>query len=88
MAERRDLSEAQQDLKHRRDLPVRGHPYTHYKGGGYIVLAVSLLESDGTPVVTYENTRTAERWTRPVAEFQEHVTWPDGSTGPRFRYEP
>jgi hypothetical protein len=69
--------------------------YKHYKGGYYQVLGigahsetderlvayVSVLPAPGTPHLPGPRMRL-----RPVHMWDELVTWPDGTTGPRFKY--
>lgn len=91
-----DKDEAQQDLHRRKNLPVVDGVYRHYKGGLYVVLAISLDEATGEPLVTYRSNQKGTYWTRTLRNFQEHVRVATGTDVggsqierevPRFRRE-
>jgi hypothetical protein len=82
-----EKTEAQQDLARRHNLPVVGGIYRHYKGGLYVVIAVSIQEETGEPLVTYRSNARGTFWTRTLQNFQEHVDFPDADSVPRFRRE-
>jgi hypothetical protein len=46
-----------------------GHVYQHYRGGLYVVFAVSLAEATLLPYVHYYSLERGTRWTRPLANF-------------------
>ena len=43
--------------------------WTHFKGGQYRIVAVSLLESDFSGQVTYQSVTHGTVWTRPLDQF-------------------
>jgi hypothetical protein len=55
--------------------------YRHYKGGLYVVFAMSIMEQDGALLVHYYSVIKNTRWTRPIDDFVELV---DGK--PRFEF--
>jgi hypothetical protein len=60
--------------------------YRHYKGGLYVVFAVSLLETSLTPMVHYYSLKKGTRWTRTASDFFGFV-YPEGKPKePRFSY--
>ena len=64
--------------------PLPGTLWWHYKGGVYSVIYRAVNEADLVPVVAYVSVKTGYAWVRPVAEFRDEVTLPDGSTVRRF----
>jgi hypothetical protein len=50
-----------------------GQVYRHYKGGIYVVMAVSIKEDTLEPMVTYRSHRKRGVWTRTLANFIEMV---------------
>ena len=69
---------------------IIGATYRHYKGGFYVVLAVSYMENREKHVgrgrlVTYRRIlEPLEVWTRPLSEFLEFLEHRDGVTLRRF----
>lgn len=61
-----------------------GVKYRHFKGGLYSVLCVAADAQTFGSVVVYYSVLDGGRWTRPLAEWDEPVVWPDGVTRPRF----
>ncbi len=59
--------------------------WTHYKGGIYMVLTVSIKEDTLEPVITYHSLKYNTSWVRTVANFLEMVTLPDGTQVNRFK---
>ena len=60
--------------------------YRHYKHGDlYEVLLCSVREKDLVPEVVYRSQETGYVWHRPITEWAEPVTLPDGSTRPRYQ---
>ena len=67
-----DKDKAQIDL---RECAVREHQiYRHYKGGLYVVIAVSLKEDTLEPMVTYRSNNHRMCWTRTLENWIELVT--------------
>lgn len=76
-------------------MDLKAGIYQHYKGGFYqalgvgahsetderMVVYVSVFPVPGEPPLPGPRIRL-----RPAAMWDESVTWPDGSTGPRFKY--
>ena len=64
--------------------PKKGEEYQHYKGGRYRVVDLALHSTEEW-VVIYEPLYDApiKLFTRPVAEWQDSVTW-EGKRVPRF----
>jgi hypothetical protein len=62
--------------------------YEHYKGGRYIIFAVSCDEDTLEPLVHYYSIEKKTRWTRTLVNFAENVQAEfDGDfVGPRFAF--
>jgi len=64
--------------------------YEYYKGKKYLVIGLAAPESDHSGrLVVYVPLYEApgpRMWVRPIGEFLEMVTKPDGTTRPRFAY--
>jgi len=63
-------------------LDIRLGLYRHYKGGEYIVFAVTLTEDTLSPRVHYYSVEKGTRWTRTEADFFGQVA----GDQPRFTY--
>ena len=76
-------SEAQSTLlaRCRKADIIPGHRYRHYKGGLYLVFAISLDEESLHPLVHYYSLKRKTRWTRKLANF---VCTVPPSNEPRF----
>ena len=61
---------AQADLK---ALDFKLGVYRHYKGGLYVVFAVSLDEETLKPLVHYYSLAKETRWTRTLTNFTERI---------------
>jgi len=61
--------------------------YAHFKGGNYQVLGVARCSErwDDPAARRVIYWHDGELVARPVAIFKEIVTWPDGTTAPRFK---
>ncbi len=67
-----------------------GKVYTHYKGGRYVPLHMSIESTnvrDGGVYVVYLSLTYGIVHHRPLEEFIEEIEWPDGITRPRFILE-
>lgn len=64
--------------------------YRSYKGGEYMVVnIIAIREHDLVPCIFYQSLTTGICFFRPLSEFTEPITLPDGTTVPRFtRVEP
>lgn len=69
--------------------------YKHHKGGYYQCLGLGAHSETDERLVVYISVRPVSGGPplpgprmrlRPVAMWDELVTWPDGTTGPRFKY--
>jgi hypothetical protein len=78
-----DKNTAQEQLR-ALEHPRAGDLYDHYRGGDYLVVAVSLKEDTLEPMVTYHSVKLGWNWTRTLANFTEPVRLADGTTRPRF----
>jgi hypothetical protein len=58
--------------------------WRHYKGGIYVVVAVSLMEDSLEPLVTYRSNKHGTFWTRTMGNFLEHIETSPGFLIPRF----
>ena len=63
-----------------------GHIFRHYKGGLYVVVAVSLKEDTLEPMITYHSNLKGTTWTRTLDNFTEAITF-DGLERYRFTRE-
>lgn len=59
---------AQAALEHRL-VPEVDSVWKHYKGGFYVVVAVSLKEDTLEPLVTYRSNKKGTYWTRTLEDF-------------------
>ena len=50
-----------------------GHVYRHYKGGEYVVFAVTLDEDVLVPLVHYYSLEKRTRWTRMIVNFADVI---------------
>lgn len=57
--------------------------YRHFKGGFYCVL-FDAFTSDMERVVVYVSLQDGQIWTRPLDDWNQRVTWPDGRLRRRF----
>jgi hypothetical protein len=60
--------------------------YRHYKGGEYIVFAVSLNEETLEPLVHYYSLAKETRWTRTLDNFTSEVSNSGFLRRPRFEF--
>lgn len=63
-----------------------GTQLRHYKGGRYTVVGSCLIEATLQPGVLYKPQQGDSQdviWMRPLAEFHDQITTPEGSV-PRF----
>lgn len=61
--------------------------YLHFKGREYEVIGIVMSATDESLWVHYKamyDTGKPFQWIRPLHEFTESVTWPDGITRARF----
>lgn len=60
--------------------------YQHSKGTLYEVVGEARHSETHEALVLYREVGSSEiPWARPKTMWNEPVTWPDGTTGPRFR---
>lgn len=52
---------------------VPGQVYRHYKGGLYVIVAVSIKEDTLEPMVTYRSNKRGTCWARTLANFSDKV---------------
>lgn len=72
------LVQVEEDL-----LPDGPAYYRHYKGGRYLVLAITVFEGSLEPLVHYYSSEHKTRWTRTVRNFRETIGVGPAAT-PRF----
>ena len=72
----------------RRDEPAMHRPpsvlFRHYKGGLYRLICRARTEASADPVVVYQDVGTGRFYVRPVGEWTEAITIPDGARGETF----
>ncbi len=69
---------------------VPGKLYKHYKGGRYLVLAITEESTDeraGEFGVVYISLTYGKIWHRELSQFTEKVKWLDGKLRSRFLLE-
>jgi hypothetical protein len=76
---------AQEDLIEKQEEVPLGL-WRHYKGGEYIVFALSVQEDTCKHLVHYYSLDKKTRWTRSLSNFVEIVTPPGSYLVPRFRF--
>jgi hypothetical protein len=62
----------------------RGHIFEHWKGGLYVITALSVAEDTLEPLVTYRSNSKGTESTRRLAVFVEELARGEGRI-PRFR---
>lgn len=63
--------------------------FQHFKGGTYQLICTATNSNDlSRTTVVYQAELDGRYWARDAEEFHQLVTWPDGSTQPRFRLIP
>lgn len=64
--------------------------YQHYKGGYYQMIGVGAHSETDERMVVYVSLTASmpgpRLRIRPASMWNDPETWPDGSTGPRFKY--
>jgi hypothetical protein len=79
-----DKDKAQEALKH--CGIEEDQVYRHYKGGLYVVVAVSLKEDTLEPMITYRSNKKKGCWTRTMENWIELVTVNPDELIPRRRH--
>jgi len=63
-----------------------GDIYSHYKGGLYVIVCLSIHESTLEPLVTYRSNARGTIWTRPLRNFTEIISnYGEREPIPRFQ---
>jgi hypothetical protein len=57
------------------DEPKPGERYRHFKGGLYRIVCCCTEEMNGQRLVIYSSSMDSRIWARPLANFQQTVTW-------------
>jgi hypothetical protein len=68
-------------------LPFSLGLHSHYKGGLYVALLLSMNSNNAAepdPEVVYVSLTTGQVHNRSLAEWSQELTWPDGRVRPRF----
>jgi hypothetical protein len=88
MAAETEGTTAQKLLNQYRPTLEPGQIFQHYKGGLYVVVALSIKEDTLEPMITYRSNKKRTYWTRTIANFLEMIDVPVESSDLEIRQQP